>query len=48
MEVAATHPGGLDGDNDLAGAGAGIGEFTKLELAVSEKHHAAHATLLRW
>jgi hypothetical protein len=42
VQVAPAHAGGLDGDDDLARPGRGIGEFLDLELPLSEKDDAAH------
>src|SRR5262249_37053940 len=46
VQVAAAHAGGLDLQHHLARPGRGLGELAQLELAVTEKHHALHVTLL--
>src|SRR5712664_2071882 len=46
MQVAAAHPRRLHLEDDLAGAGRGIGKFLDLELAIAEEDDAAHGDLL--
>jgi len=42
VQIAPAHARGLDGDDDLAGTGRGVGELAKLQLALAEKDDSVH------
>src|SRR4051812_35290250 len=42
LEIRAAHARGLHFDHDLARPGGGIGKLAHLDLAIAEKHRAAH------
>src|SRR5205085_9267115 len=46
VQVAAAHARRLDLEHHVARARRGVGEVAQLELSVTEKHHAFHASLL--
>src|SRR5204863_9789055 len=46
VQITAAHARGLHLEDDFAWAGCRIGELLNLELAIAEKHNAAHGDLL--